>query len=54
MTHKWLSRAVEFEVLEQLLETFLAVVVLDVDIDTADLLFTSHSLNPEEQFTFFL
>ena len=44
---KRLTLPVKLDLLEELLETFLAVLVLDVDVKSSDLLNTADALDPE-------
>ena len=46
---KWLTLPVKFDLLEELLETLFAVLMLDVDIQSSDLLNTADALDPEQQ-----
>ena len=45
--HEWLRLVVELQVLEELFETLLAVLALDVDVEAADLLDAADTLHPE-------
>lgn len=46
---KWLALPVKLDLLEELLETLFAVLMLDVDIQSSDLLDTTDALDPEQQ-----
>ncbi len=46
--HERLSRAIEFEALKNFLQTLLTVVVFDKNVMAADLLFATHTLDPEK------
>ena len=46
---KWLTLPVKLDLLEELLETLFAVLMLDVDIQSSDLLNTADALDPEQQ-----
>ena len=49
LADKWLTLPVKLDLLEELLETLFAVLMLDVDIESSDLLNTADALDPEQQ-----
>ena len=46
---KWLTLPIKLDLLEELLETLFAVLVLNVDVESSDLLYTTDALDPEQQ-----